>query len=86
MPIQPCLLPYLMQKTLHALLYNLLLFMLESCCCGGGLCGGDRCVRGDRGESATFPILTFIQIRLVHQLHPVLELLLVQQLSEPECR
>ena len=58
---------------------------------GGDRDDGDRgvcgvCVSGDRGESATLPILPFIQIRLVHQLHPVLELLLVQRLSEPECR
>ena len=54
MPIEPCLLLYLQRNLLHEILYNLLLFMLESLCCGVGLCGGDRCVHGglcggDRG-------------------------------------
>ena len=49
--------------------------------CGNGVCGD--------GASATFLILTLIQIRLVHQLLFILavhQLLLVVRLSEPECR
>ena len=89
MPVEPYLLPYLQRNLLHEILYNLLLFMLESLCCGVGLCGGDRCVHGglcggDRGVCGgdrggeSFPLL---QISIVYQLHPpVLKLHPVLQL------